>query len=318
MRRAVGAAGVLACLAALALVEASRYRHTIESLGVLGPVIGAAFIATGVWTWGRLGGLMVAVGAAFVTSTLTGAEPGWLFVAGFVCSSLSYALLSHLLLAFPSGRLQGRRDRWLVAGGYLVAGVYELAQMLIYDPGYRSNPMLLDDRPDLFDATEIVQAVVSIAALAAVGTILAARYRGAGPAHRVALRPVLGAGLIIVTSLVITLFADLVSIGETFESVTDTVGRVVALLVPALFLLGLGRERLAVLEADVRASSARLVAAHDEERRRLERDLHDGAQQRLVSLALTLRLAAQPGRRRPRRAAGRGGRRAPAGHGRAA
>jgi signal transduction histidine kinase len=42
---------------------------------------------------------------------------------------------------------------------------------------------------------------------------------------------------------------------------------------------------------DLRASRARIVAAGDEERRRLERDLHDGAQQRLVSLALTLRLA---------------------------
>ena len=37
------------------------------------------------------------------------------------------------------------------------------------------------------------------------------------------------------------------------------------------------------------ASRARLVSAADEERRRLERNLHDGAQQRLVSLSLTLR-----------------------------
>ena len=60
--------------------------------------------------------------------------------------------------------------------------------------------------------------------------------------------------------------------------------------------------RLAVenerLEAEVRrrldevqASRSRLVAAADAERARLERDLHDGSQQRLVSLALALRLA---------------------------
>src|SRR3954451_4422373 len=41
------------------------------------------------------------------------------------------------------------------------------------------------------------------------------------------------------------------------------------------------------------ASRARIVAAGDAERRRLERNLHDGAQQRLVSLALMLRLAAR-------------------------
>jgi signal transduction histidine kinase len=59
--------------------------------------------------------------------------------------------------------------------------------------------------------------------------------------------------------------------------------------------LGLEHERLqAELRAhlaDLRASRARVVAAGDGERRRLERDLHDGAQQRLVSLALSLQLA---------------------------
>ncbi len=59
--------------------------------------------------------------------------------------------------------------------------------------------------------------------------------------------------------------------------------------------LALENERLdAELRAryeELRASRARLVAAGDAARRRLERDLHDGAQQRFVALALTLRLA---------------------------
>ena len=42
---------------------------------------------------------------------------------------------------------------------------------------------------------------------------------------------------------------------------------------------------------DLRASRQRLVAAQDEERRRLERDLHDGAQQQLVALAVQARMA---------------------------
>jgi len=49
-------------------------------------------------------------------------------------------------------------------------------------------------------------------------------------------------------------------------------------------------EVLAQLE-DLRAAQARIVAAGDAERRRLERDLHDGAQQRLVGLSLALCLA---------------------------
>jgi PAS domain S-box-containing protein len=43
--------------------------------------------------------------------------------------------------------------------------------------------------------------------------------------------------------------------------------------------------------AELTASRARVVAAADETRRRIERDLHDGTQQRLVSLALALRAA---------------------------
>jgi PAS domain S-box-containing protein len=43
-------------------------------------------------------------------------------------------------------------------------------------------------------------------------------------------------------------------------------------------------------ERELRASRARIVEAGDSERRRLERNLHDGAQQRLVGVALQLRL----------------------------
>ena len=42
---------------------------------------------------------------------------------------------------------------------------------------------------------------------------------------------------------------------------------------------------------ELRASRARIVAAADDERRRIERDLHDGAQQHLVALSVELRLA---------------------------
>jgi signal transduction histidine kinase len=49
--------------------------------------------------------------------------------------------------------------------------------------------------------------------------------------------------------------------------------------------------RNAALIEDLRASRQRLVAAQDEERRRIERNIHDGAQQQLVALAVKLRLA---------------------------
>ncbi len=71
---------------------------------------------------------------------------------------------------------------------------------------------------------------------------------------------------------------------------------------PELLLASGAAARLALenarLHADMRAqllevqeSRVRIVQAADEERRRIERDLHDGAQQRLVALALQLRSA---------------------------
>ncbi len=65
--------------------------------------------------------------------------------------------------------------------------------------------------------------------------------------------------------------------------------------VGAAAALALENERLeAALRArveELRSSRARIVQAADAERQRLERDLHDGAQQRLVALALDLRMA---------------------------
>jgi signal transduction histidine kinase len=53
---------------------------------------------------------------------------------------------------------------------------------------------------------------------------------------------------------------------------------------------------------EIRASRRRLVAAQDQERRRLERNIHDGAQQQLVALAVKARLARTMTERDPAKA----------------
>ena len=82
-------------------------------------------------------------------------------------------------------------------------------------------------------------------------------------------------------------------------------GLVVAFVgIPALGLLGRGYGELAALllgsnpdpelsaqVTELEGARSRIIAAADAERRRIERDLHDGAQQRLVALSLTLRMA---------------------------
>src|SRR5207247_5436531 len=68
---------------------------------------------------------------------------------------------------------------------------------------------------------------------------------------------------------------------DLLESVIDAAGLAIE--------IGRLRAEVARRLAEVEQSRARIVAAGYEERRRLERDLHDGAQQRLVSVGLALR-----------------------------
>jgi signal transduction histidine kinase len=75
------------------------------------------------------------------------------------------------------------------------------------------------------------------------------------------------------------------------EALTPTEGRLLADLAGQVGLVlknvGLRDQLLARLE-EIRASQLRLVAAQDAERRRIERNIHDGAQQQLVALAIKL------------------------------
>src|SRR3954453_2433763 len=63
-------------------------------------------------------------------------------------------------------------------------------------------------------------------------------------------------------------------------------------------------EELAARATELQLSRDRLIAAPDDERRRLERDIHDGAQQHLVALAVNLRVVETVAAKDPHRAAG--------------
>jgi PAS domain S-box-containing protein len=79
------------------------------------------------------------------------------------------------------------------------------------------------------------------------------------------------------------------------ERLFHEIGRRLADALDTLLMLRNLRESRRKLEgsrAELAASRARIVTAADETRRRIERDLHDGVQQRLVSLALAQRQAA--------------------------
>ena len=94
--------------------------------------------------------------------------------------------------------------------------------------------------------------------------------------------------------IVVERAADGEPFGEEDEAALAELGRQVGLALHNVRLdsaLQASLEELRKQAGELRASRARVVAAADAERRRIERDLHDGAQQHLVALAVNVRLA---------------------------
>ena len=78
-----------------------------------------------------------------------------------------------------------------------------------------------------------------------------------------------------------------IDVAWTATPIDDVTGRAASLVL----LSGVDITERKRQEAEIHASRARIIEAAGEARRRLERNLHDGAQQRLVSLSVSLRLA---------------------------
>lgn len=105
----------------------------------VGLLVAWSFVAVGVYAWERrpdcrTGPLMCAVGFTWLLSGLTLTDTSLLYTVGLALSGLWYAVLAHMLLAFPSGRLTGRTERWIVWCAYAVAIGGQLVAMPFFAP----------------------------------------------------------------------------------------------------------------------------------------------------------------------------------------
>ena len=116
-----------------------------------------------------------------------------------------------------------------------------------------------------------------------------------GPNGSSAMRvaPLAHAGMLL-GFIVVTRKPDGEPFSETEDTVLTEIARQIALALHNVQLdtaLQASLDELQVRNQELQDSRARIVAAGDNERRKLERNLHDGAQQHLVALAVKLRLA---------------------------
>ncbi len=327
LRRALVALGVLAFLVGIGsatLILTSDHADTRGLAAALILTAGWSFAGTGLYAWARrpgnnIGPLMTAVGFTLFFQGLTSSSSSVVFAIGILGASLPYAILVHLLVSFPAGRLETRFQRIVVAAGYLTTTVLQLAWAIFIDPakqgdceGCPENPILIAGHEGVADVINAFQVTLASFAIASTVVIVVLRWRRASQAERRALSPVVLTGAIAFTILLAQLILTEIGIPPAVEDGAYVASIIIFGALPFAFLLGLLRSRIGRAEEittalsaeneqlnadlrakveELRASRARIVEAGYAERRRVERDLHDGAQQRLMALTMNLRLA---------------------------
>jgi signal transduction histidine kinase len=302
---AITALVIVAALAAggIAIWGALESDHLDDPVvwAVFGPAVGWNFVGVGLYTWRRrpekrTGVLMILLGFGWFVFTLQSSDSGLVHTIALVGGPLWGSVFLHLGLSFPSGRLQPGLDRRLAIAGYLVFPLASVPAMLFGAPedlgceGCPTSVLLIRRDPDLADVFSALSAVIYGVLFAFVLVRSVRFWRAASPFLRLQLTPVytfaLGTFLLVTVARAgggdAAWWAAFISTG----------------LMPFAFLGGLLRSHLSQLDAELRArleelraSRARLVQAGDAARKKIERDLHDGAQSRLVGLSLLLRAA---------------------------
>jgi signal transduction histidine kinase len=225
-------------------------------LGFLDLAVGWAFIAAGLFGWrrrpeNRTGPIMAAVGFTFFIGDFQDAGAPVLISLGTGFAALSLAVLAHLVLAYPTGRL-GRAERVLAIVIYSWVIGQGLGLMLTYDPSFFYRcAMCPQGGLAAFPSLSVYSALTTFGtymegALAfAVLVLLVRRFVRSTPA----LRRALGAlwATAVLTAVVVTAQGLIGLVGS--QSFTKWVLRVVQdpaeLLISLALLYGLFRSRIA-------------------------------------------------------------------------
>ena len=267
MLGALAALGLVACAVPLAVAVRSVGGHHRDLIAVFGPVIGGASIFTGLRAWqrrpeNRFGALLVAVGFTYCLSGLIVTTDSWPFIAGLAVIALPYAILFHILLAFPSGRLVTRFEITLAALMYATATVIWWACLVIEDTGafgLPANPLLITAKPELFDVLSRVRLGVVAALIAVLGVVIVRRWSGATRPQRRALTLVYASGGLVLALYAIWSVLGMLDVATGSQETLER-ARVIALAtVPFAFLAGLLRAR--VVGASAVRNRARKVSA---------------------------------------------------------
>ncbi|HEX5610691.1 MAG TPA: sensor histidine kinase [Solirubrobacterales bacterium] len=319
LRRALVGLAVLAFLCGVGAAALLITSDHVDSRGLATALVLAAgwgFAFTGLYAWDRrpdnnIGPLMTAIGFTWFFQGLFASNDSVVFLIGTLGATVPYAILIHLLVSFPSGRIGSRLGVLAAALAYTATVPLQVVWALFTDPeqagceGCPENPILIGGHEGLSGVVSAFQVTGGIVAIALGIGILIGNWRRSSDAERRILTPVVLTGGLAFSILLVQLIVSELGASETITDLTYVASIVIFICLPFSFLLGLLRSRIGRAEeqttalsaeneqliAELRASRHRIVEAGYAERRRVERDLHDGAQQRLMALTMNLRLA---------------------------
>jgi signal transduction histidine kinase len=243
----IALAGGAAAAGSYALTLAADDEHAPQLHAGLVAWITLSYVLCGLVAWwrrpdSRFGPLMVVAGFAPLISSLRVVNTDIPHTIGDGLRLLPVVLFLHVFLAYPSGRLQGRFERALVASAYSAVLGLSLLRLILGGSGGDSL-LTVVSQPGAADAVLGVQRV-SIAALALTGFgVLVARMRFAE-------RPLRRSPQLLVSSFVLALvMTSLGILVSAFRGPASEQLRWVAFgligVAPLLFLIGLLRARLA-------------------------------------------------------------------------
>src|SRR4029453_837527 len=119
------ALGIVSAGLVATVTVTSRHEPDKALAVVAGVVIGLSFIGVGLFAWwrrplNRFGVLMTGVGFAWFMASLTAANASAIFTIASYLGPLYIALVVHMVLAFPGGRLEPIEQRAIVIAGSLL------------------------------------------------------------------------------------------------------------------------------------------------------------------------------------------------------
>ena len=216
---------------------------------------GWGFVGVGLWVWkqrsaGNIGPLMVAVGLSALLKGLAFSNDSVVFAIASVGEVLIYAVLIHLLLSFPSGRLETRLDRLLVTIAYVNTTVVQLGVFLFTDPSKAdpSNPLLIENS-EAAKVLEAAQLDVSIALLGAVVAVLYRRWRSGTPGRARVFAPIVAVGGLTFLLLMAALVVEQAGLSSDISDAQTLALFASIACLPFAFLVGLLRSRFSEADA---------------------------------------------------------------------